>query len=148
MKHSCGAVGKIVQPNRCVGGHVSVGQNGIDTQKAGAAECGGHSCGDVGYTVQPGRCVGGHVCVCGQPYCCVGGGQMNVCVGGGHVCVGRHPSIVCGTVTPHVVDGHGWHDTFGCDGGQCPGGHVKLWTVGHGWQEYAGCDGGHSGHVM
>ena len=75
-KHSRGEVGHIVQPIRCVGGQVSVGQNGSDTHRCGAAD-------------------GGHVCVCGHPYWCVGGGQMNV--------------WVCGTV--HAVDGHGCTET-------------------------------------
>ena len=63
----------------------------------------------------------------------------------GHGCAESGHPAVCGG---HGTDGHGWHETFGCDGGQCPGGHVKRWTVGHGWHEYAGCDTGHSGHVM
>ena len=61
-KQTRGEVGHIVQPSRCVGGHVSVGQNGSDTHKCGAED-------------------GGHVWVGGHPYICVGGGQMNVRVG-------------------------------------------------------------------
>ena len=109
---SCGDVGHIVHPSRCVGGQ---------------------SCGDVGHTVHPSRCVGGMVSV---GHTGSDGGQ---CWLGGHVFVGGHPSSVVG---------HGWHDTLGCDGGQWPGGQVRLCTVGHGWHEYAGCDTGHSGHVM
>jgi hypothetical protein len=93
-----GEVGHIVQPSRCVGGHVSVGQNGSDTHRCGAAD-GGHVC----VCGQPYWCVGGgHVCDCGQPYCCVGGGQMNVRVGAtvhgpdGHGCTETGHPIVCG----------------------------------------------------
>lgn len=136
-----------MQPSRCVGGHVSVGQNGSDGHRCGACvghDCvGGQSTGDVGYIVHPNICVGGHATVCGQPNIYVG---LQLCVAGPHatVCTGQ-PCVVGRS---HGTDGHGWHDTFGCDGGQWPGGHVRLWTVGHGWHEYAGCDTGHSGHVM